>query len=91
MLLSCGEPTDIPRVEECLQDESASVRTAALRVLGRLLAFESEIAIRKCLFDNDPRDPYGALEVRETARASLDTILAHTRPLSTGNTAVQNF
>jgi hypothetical protein len=80
MLLSCGETSDIPRVEACLVDKIACVRIAALRVLARLLAFESEPVIRQCLFDNDASDPYGSLEVRETARSTLDTILAHTRP-----------
>ena len=78
-LCSLAEPSDIPRIESCLTDPYAPVRTMALNALKNLLAFESETAIKQCLFYNDPKDHYGSLEVRESARLALDSILAHTR------------
>lgn len=80
VLCSCADHSDIPGVIHCLSDSAAPVRALALRILRTLLAFEAEPAIKKCLFDNDPADPYGSLEVRTAARNTLDTILRHTRP-----------
>ena len=79
MLRSSAESTDIKRIEQCLLDPVAPVKTMALKVLASLLALDSESAIKECLVYNDPSDPYGSLEVRETARETLDAILAHTR------------
>lgn len=80
VLSSRADHSDIPDITHCLHDSAAPVRTLALQTLQILLAFEAEPEIKKCLFDNDPQDPYGSLEVRTAARHALDSILRHTRP-----------